>query len=487
MTEKPKARLRRILIRVTAGLLAVVMISGVLVYNRTGVTVNPQREENKASRLAARQLLADNDYVNASRMERMTAFTRNLLGVRNSAASYQRAADIEIAQGNYQEAISLTAKAIETYEGTDEDQEAEMYFRLGYLHVMEGEYEDAMKWLDLGLEVQDSPEAKLIRAQVQLNLDEPDMAAALNDVTSYMEAAEDAGENLPDLINVYEAAGEYETAALMYTRLIERDPDPDYYLHRAYCNVSIAREKRDAAMMESAETDREAYEKAGGKEAATADVMLGIGWMRIEEYSRAGQRFIAALNEGYADPESLYYYIVLCSYVSENFEQACTYGDQVIDRISRGGGGSAAEMALENTTGRMKVKLVDIDFPFLCQMTGTSYMKQGNFRQAIQCLTVCLSEDPGRAEARYYRGVSLLVEKRYQEAEEDFSRAIAGEKELENSHYSRAICRIKLGKTDGAMEDLNWILLHGTDEKLFQDVSGWKDQLLAGEIPVIEE
>ena len=135
----------------------------------------------------------------------------------------------------------------------------------------------------------------------------------------------------------------------------------------------------------------------------------------------------------------------------------------------------------------MKVKLVDIDFPFLCQMTGTSYMKQDNFRQAIQCLTVCLSEDPGRAEARYYRGVSLLVEKRYQEAEEDFSRAIAGEKELENSHYSRAICRIKLGKTDGAMEDLNWILLHGTNEKLFQEVSGWKDQLLAGEIPVIEE
>lgn len=487
MTEKPKARLRRILIRVTAGLLAVIMISGVLVYNRTGVTVNPQREENKASRLAARQLLADNDYVNASRVERMTAFTRNLLGVRNSSASYQRAADIEIAQGNYQEAISLTAKAIETYEGTDEDQEAEMYFRLGYLHVMEGEYREAMKWLNLGLELKDSPEAKLIRAQVRLNLDDPDMNAALDDVVSYMNAAEDAGENLADLINVYEAAGEYETAALMYTRLLADDPEPDYYLHRAYCYVNIARKNRDPAMMDRAAADRENYEKAGGKETAAADVMLGIGWMRIEDYDRAGQRFIAALNEGYADPESLYYYIVLCSYVSENFQQACTYGDQVIDRVSRGEGGTAAEMALENTTGKMKVKLVEIDFPFLCRMTGASHIKRGEFEKADEYLTVCLNSNPEMAYASYLRGICRMVARRYPEAEADFSQAIAGDAEAEASHYSRAVCRIKTENAAGALEDVDWVLLNGTNEELILETSVWKEQLTAGEIPAIEE
>ena len=52
---------------------------------------------------------------------------------------------------------------------------------------------------------------------------------------------------------------------------------------------------------------------------------------------------------------------------------------------------------------------------------------------------------------------------------------------------AQAICRIKLGKTEGAMEDLDWVLLHGTNEELFQTASGMMDQLMAGEIPVLDE
>ena len=485
-TEKTKDRKYGILIRVIAAILVIAMISSVLVYYQTDVTVNPQQEENKAVRLAARQLLADNDYANASRLERMSEYTRNLLRIKNSTASYQRAAEIEIAEGDYQAAISLTAKAIEAYSGHDAEEEAELYFQMGYLHVMENEYENAMKWLNLGLELKDSPEARLVRAQVRLNLKELDTDAALEDVVAYMNMAEDAGENLPDLINVYEAAGDYRTAAIMYTRLLETNPDPDYYLHRAYCYVSMAQAEQDPSEMGNAVADREAYEQAGGKDLATADVMLGIGWMRMERYPEAGKSFIAALNEGYKDPESLYYYIVLCSYVSENFAQACTYGDQMIERISRGEDLTAAEMGLENTTGRMKVKLVEIDFPFLCRMTGASHMKTGDFEQAEECLPVCLNENPDMPYANYLRGVCRMVAKRYAEAEADFTRAIAGEVETETSYYSRAICRIKLENTEGTMEDLDWILLHGTNEELFQDASGMMNQLLAGEIPVID-
>jgi tetratricopeptide (TPR) repeat protein len=100
---------------------------------------------------------------------------------------------------------------------------------------------------------------------------------------------------------------------------------------------------------------------------------------------------------------------------------------------------------------------------------------------------MCLSLEPERATARYYRGVCLLKLKRYQEAEEDFNRAIAGNGEPEKSHYSRAICRIKLDNAAGAMEDFDWILLNGTDEELFQAASGMMAQLMAGEIPAIDE
>ena len=484
VSERAEVKKRGILFRATAALLVAAMISGILVYQQTGVIINPEPMQNKAVRLAAKQLLADNDYANASRLERMSEYTRNLLSGKKSSGDYRRAAQIEIARENYQEAITLTSRAIEGFSGSDPEI-ADLYFQMGYLHVMENEFAEALKWLDLGMALTDSPEAKLVRAQVKLNLG--DMDAAVKDVTAYMDAVGSTTEYMADLINVYEAAGNYETAALMYTRMIETEGTADSYLHRAFCYIGIAQNNRDPVFMHRAAADRDAYEKAGGRETATADVMLGIGWMRIEQYSLAGERFIAALNEGYGDPESLYYYIVLCSYCSENYRQASTYGDQLIDRVSRGESGHVAEMDLEGTTGKLNVKLTEMDFPFLCQMTGASYMKIGNFNQAIQCLTMCLSLEPERATARYYRGVCLLKLKRYQEAEEDFNRAIAGNGEPEKSHYSRAICRIKLDNAAGAMEDFDWILLNGTDEELFQAASGMMAQLMAGEIPAIDE
>ena len=119
MSERAEVKKRGILFRATAALLVAAMISGILVYQQTGVIINPEPMQNKAVRLAAKQLLADNDYANASRLERMSEYTRNLLSGRKSSGDYRRAAQIEIARENYQEAITLTSRAIEGFSGSD--------------------------------------------------------------------------------------------------------------------------------------------------------------------------------------------------------------------------------------------------------------------------------------------------------------------------------------------------------------------------------
>ena len=473
MTEHTQTKKRGILVRITAGILSVIMIAGVLLYTQTEISVDPEPIENKAVRLAAKQLLAESGYTTASRLERMGEVFRGLFSGKSGFRECDTAAQIAAARGEFAEAADLTAKAIDRYEGGDE-KAAELYLRMGYLHVMQQNYAEALKWLDLGIELNGSPEAILTRAQVRINLG--DTGKAMEDVTAYLSKSANAESHLVDLINVYEAAGDYETAADMYGRLIERTGRSEYYLNRAYCRTNLGR--MDAAM-----ADRDAYGKAGGAETAAADVMLGIGWMRAEQYEKAGNCFIRALEEQYPDPGSLYYYIVLCAYITRNFDRVCEYGDPLVERLGRGEDAGMATVGMESTTGKLKVSLAKTDPASLCLMTGAAHVQKGDFDLAADSLTACLRQNREAVYANYLRGSCLLAAEKYEEALADFDAAIAAGEETEKSRYSRGICRMQLGDTAGAMDDFDWVVLHGTDEELFSESSALLAQLMNPEKP----
>ena len=462
------SKARRWILRGVAMFLVIALLSTIVLYRKADVALDAAELENKGARVAATQLLAMDAYANAPRLTRMTDYARNMLGGTHSFADYELAAQIAVAQKQYADAAAFTEKEIELYEGEREGL-ATLNLRLGYLDTLQGKYDEALKWLDRGLGIVQSPEALLTRAQVKLNLN--DTAGALEDVSGYLQIAGDNTDMLPDLINVYEAAGEYETAVQLYTRLIEKTGDEDYLLNRAYCYTAMNR-------MEEAAADGARYSAAGGAEAGAADVMLGIGWMRNREYEAANECFIRAIDENYSDPESLYYYVVLCSYVTQNFEQACRYGDALIAKLLGGESAGTASIALENTTGKLNVELAEIDRASLCLMTGASHVRMGDFDKAVDSLTNCLEQDAGAAYANYLRGTCLLAAEHYEEAVADFDAAIAAGEEVEKSRYGRGVCRMQLGDVQGALDDFDWVVLNGEDEALFEESSQLIVQLM---------
>lgn len=455
-----KKKTRRLFLRIIAILVVVSMIPGIVVFQQTGISLDATLAANRSVRLAARQLLQNDPYANRSRIERMSDFAKSLLLGTRSYEDYELAIEIAIAQARYDEALAFQEKALEIFEGSEEEA-AEQYLRMGYLCVLLGEYEKAQNWLTLGIAVTPYVEAVLTRAQVRLNLG--DTEGAVKDVDACYEAVGDSTALLPELVNVYEAAGAYETAAGLWTRVLENGGDTAYLLDRAYCYVELGR-------LEEAEADAARYLEAHPENSAIAQTMLGMGFLRAGDYARANRYFALAISGENSDPASLYYYVVLCAHLTADHARACEYGEKLIERVRRGEDPGAAQLSVEDVTGKVRVELKPVDYAQLCQLTGASHMMLGNYARAAEVLTLSL-EAKEDGYVRYLRGASLLAEKRFGEALEDFTAAEQAGAEREKSRYSAGVCHMALGETEKALSDFDWVTQNGQDASLREEAA----------------
>lgn len=451
---------RRLIVRIIAGLLVLSMIPGLVMFSQTGISMGASGDENRSVRIAAQQLLQRDPYAKRSRIRRMSDFARNLLKTKRSAEDYELAIDIAIAQGKYDEALAFQEKELEAFEGGEEELAAQ-YLRMGYLYAVLGEYAKAENWLNLGIAVTPYVEAVLTRAQVRLNLGNTE--GALQDVDACLETVGESTALLPDMVNIYEAAGAYETAIRLWTRVLDDGGKSDYLLDRAYCFVQLGR-------MEEAEADAKRYLETHGDNAATAHTMLAMGFLRAGAYERANESFAKALSGGEADPSSLYYYVVLCSYLTGDYERACEYGGQLVERIRRGEKTDMAEFGVEDVTGKVRVELKPVDNAQLTRMVGASQLAGGDYNGAVETLTLSLEEknDP---YVRYLRGSSLLAAERYDEALKDFTAAERGGADKESCRYGAGVCRMQMGETRQAVQDFTWVTENGKDEALREEAA----------------
>ncbi len=468
-TIRLKTKNRRLFERIIAILLICAMIPGLVIYPQTGVNRAATRDDNRSIRLAARQLLRDDPYANRSRIGRMSDFARNLLGGKRSFEDLELAVQISIAQGRYEEALAFQEKAMESFSGSDAES-GQMYLKTGYLCVLVGEYEKALNWLNLGIRLQPGAEAILTRAQVRLNLH--DTEGAIRDVDTSRRLAADPTELIPDMVNIYEAAGAYETALQLLSRVIDENRGTQYLLDRIYCLVQLDR-------MEEAETSADRYLAIHGGNAATTCTMLATGFLRRGDYKKADAYYARAMSGGESDPYSLYYYVVLCAYLTGDYARAAEYGEALIGRMQGGGETGMAQLSVEDVTGKVRVDLKPVDFAQLCRMTGASRLMTKDYDAANRALTLSLEEkeDP---YVRYLRGSSLLAQERFREALADLEDARKGGAEEAGCRYAEGICRMQLGETSAALSDFSWVREHAPDEALREEAARQMEALEAG-------
>ena len=103
-------------------------------------------------------------------------------------------------------------------------------------------------------------------------------------------------------------------------------------------------------------------------------------------------------------------------------------------------------------------------------MNSTEYFREaklmfasGQLEKSIELFTRAYENGSDPAATCLNRGAAAMASRRFQEAEEDFSRVLAIEKEHERAHYFRGVARVALGNYNGAVEDLTFSLICNND------------------------
>ena len=172
-------------IRIVAFVLVITIASSTVLYVQTGTTVRASDYSNRAEALALEQLMANGDYINASRLERMGYLLREAIAGKKTPKDYDLSAQRALSRGEYETAAEDLEVAW-LLMAEDDPARAGLETRLGLVNMLAGSYDDAYTWLSKNIESTESAPVRLARAQVCLNRD--DVPGAVSDLNAYLEA-----------------------------------------------------------------------------------------------------------------------------------------------------------------------------------------------------------------------------------------------------------------------------------------------------------
>lgn len=468
MESGEKRKLGTVLKRILAGLLAVITGLTAILYVET--SVRDPAVKDRLRLLASAQLLQSDEYVNMSRGDRMTQYMKYFLTFAKGYEDYETGASIAIAQGHYEDAIPCLEKALEVLPAGKAPEP--VYYRLAYLCILAEKKEDALGWLNKALAGLPGAEGYLLRAQ--LRADGGDSEEAMADIRRYeaVNGADPESAIYPAAIS--EKAGQYEIAEAYYDlALTAKEPESVCYLNRAHCRM-------ERGNMPGAEEDCAAYLAAGGTERLTVSQLLGIGYMRVEDYDRAAACFADTVEKTDNADVSTLYYAAMTAFISENYATAAAYGEQAILK-----GGRPRDMKLDlDSNGLLEIRAAGAEVTDLYRITGVSETHIGEYAKAEQHLTGCLSEMeaagvPEEGNLFYLRAVCEMALGKFGNAAKDLDKALENGADQYGCLYSKGVCLYMTGDPDGAAECLNQVVLFSGDDTLVRNAETLMNEILS--------
>lgn len=254
--------------RITAGILVVAMVLTMVIQTQTLVAITRSADQTHA----AVNYLADNtEYVNKSTPLRVLDYL-DTLGSAESLKEYYTLASTQIAREEFAAALTNVEKCIALYNNEGEEIYLDLLLKRGCLQVMLGDYDAALKSLDLAL-AEDPTAADIYLVKAQIYSERQNMDALADCLTHYLELVPEdnsirellaqarfTGEDYAAASEQYEeilASGsnteieylyglnavkhaDYETGEKYLTSAIEKDDSFDgIYYYRGICRMSL--------------------------------------------------------------------------------------------------------------------------------------------------------------------------------------------------------------------------------------------------------
>ncbi|NCB91907.1 MAG: hypothetical protein EOM40_04950 [Clostridia bacterium] len=204
------------------------------------------------------------------------------------------------------------------------------------------------------------------------------------------------------LAELYFAAGDYEQADTISTRIIDKAEDTNGYY----------------------------------------SFIRGIARIQKEDYEAGILDLKNAVEAGYEEKALCDTQIALASYYVGNYEEVISYGNSALE----------AGIDVENEM-------------VLQYLLSFSYMQNGDFAKTVEYLDALIAKKED-SEYYYYRGVAKLALQEYEEAYQDFDKAVELGNDTTMCHYNRGICAIALGDGETGKEELQLVIDRGDEPDL---------------------
>lgn len=282
--------------RVIAGTLGMVMFSTMVLQSATSVKISRSVDDYKA---AVNYLVDNTEYVNESGPVRVKDYIETL-NTKDTLEDYYRLAGTQIAKEEYEAALKNIEKCIELYE----DEEAELYTDLllkrGCLQVLMGDYDIALKSLDLALaDGAEATDIYLIKAQIYA--EQEDIEALEQCLTAYLELKPEDNSMTELLAQIQLAKEDQQAPEQHYVQVSNTGSNPEIK------QTNIVSEPR--------------IQETNTASKAEIEYLYGLNAVRDSDFI-TGEAYLTSAIEKDDSFEGIYYYRGVCNMSLEKYTLA---------------------------------------------------------------------------------------------------------------------------------------------------------------------
>ena len=300
---------KRLWFRLTAFLLAMIMVFSIWANGAIQIRIQPRSDQD-----AAGQYLMDNtDYVQSGDLGRLEEKVQTYFSP-TTLEDYYRLAGTQIGSGEYEAALASVNTCLEMYPGDNEALYMDLLLKRGCLHVLLGQYEEAVTALEqVLLKDPEQADAYLVLAQIYSEIG--DYQGLIPVLGEYLKLKPQDGDIRAVLAQMLFQLGEFQLAIAEYEQLRQLESMAESVNEILFLEALAYIQMADyTAAKEMLLTVTDAGEAIAG-----ADYYLGVCYLSEEDYDSAEPHFTESLEAGEMVQLSSYSRAV-CRLMKKNFD-----------------------------------------------------------------------------------------------------------------------------------------------------------------------